>query len=98
MKDLGGGRLAYVVGKGAKSVVLFHDICGLHTGRHKQIADEIASRGFLVVVPDFFQEMGGGLLGKEDRGFGTLRSFFGFMCTLVTGRFKQFVKARRAAS
>ena len=37
VKDIGGGRLAYVVGTGAEAVVLFHDIFGLYTGRHKQV-------------------------------------------------------------
>ena len=36
------GLPVYVSGSGTKVIVLIHDIFGLHTGRHKQIADEYA--------------------------------------------------------
>ena len=34
------GTETYVAGSGNRAVVIFHDIFGLHTGRHKQIAGE----------------------------------------------------------
>lgn len=93
MVDIGGGLNAYVVGSSNKrSVVMFHDIFGMHSGRHKQIADELAARGFLVVMPDFFQTQGGGLFGREagrmyGNSFGT---FMKFMGALISGKMKGF--------
>ena len=99
MKDLGGGRMAYVVGSGTEAVAMLHDVFGVHTGRHKQMADEIASRGFLVVIPDFFQAARSGLFGTEDLGYGTsLSTLARFMYALASGRMKGFMRAhpRRA--
>ena len=88
----GGGVEAYVSGSGARAVVICHDIFGLHTGRHKQIADELAARGFTVVVPDFFQgDGGGGLFGRKERGYGMgLSTILRFLLALVSGRMKSF--------
>eukprot|EP00947_MAST-08B_sp_MAST-8B-sp1_P004831 g4831.t1 len=78
------GASAYVAGReGDKAVVLCHDVFGLHTGRHKQIADEIASRGFLVVIPDFFEEQDGGLWGDTEKGYVAGPSFSGPFLTMV---------------
>ena len=86
---------AYVVGKGPNAVVVFHDVFGLHTGRHKQIADTVSrSVGGPVVVPDFFEGEGGGLFGREEQGYGNSASKLGkFMIALVFGRMKAFQKA-----
>lgn len=82
----------YVTGSGPEAVVMFHDIFGLHTGRHKQIADELASRDLTVVVPDFFgnesSEFAGGLNKKEERGYGG--GLARFMYLLISGKFKAF--------
>jgi dienelactone hydrolase len=61
-----------VVGSGKTAIVIIHDVFGLHTGRHKQIADEFAAAGYYVVVPDFYNtaQTGGGLYGKEEYGYG----------------------------
>jgi len=72
---------------------MFHDIFGLHTGRHKQIADELAKHAdFTVVIPDFFtsqsDEFPGGINGKEERGYGG--GLPRFMYLLLTGKLKSF--------
>jgi dienelactone hydrolase len=36
------------------AVIMFTDMFGVHTGRHKQICDDLASNGFLTICPDFF--------------------------------------------
>jgi len=86
------GTPAYVVGQGPKAVVMVHDIFGLHSGRHKQLADEIASRGFLVIVPDFFAGADGGLFGKAyEPGYGMgMRKLFKFLWALMSGQAKSF--------
>eukprot|EP00929_Paragymnodinium_shiwhaense_P079352 TRINITY_DN41302_c0_g1_i1.p1 TRINITY_DN41302_c0_g1~~TRINITY_DN41302_c0_g1_i1.p1 ORF type:complete len:309 (-),score=67.33 TRINITY_DN41302_c0_g1_i1:117-1043(-) len=91
MQDLKGVQ-AYVVGnKSSKAVVMVHDVFGVHSGRHKQLADEIAKRGFLVVVPDFFESTGGGLFGKEVPGFGMpLGMMLKFLWMLMSGKMKGF--------
>lgn len=55
MEELPGGWQAYVVGAGPRAVVVASDIFGIHSGRTKDICDEIAAEGYLVVMPDFFQ-------------------------------------------
>lgn len=37
-------------------VVMFTDMFGVNTGRHKQLCDQLARQGFLVACPDFFVE------------------------------------------
>ncbi|KAH9259805.1 hypothetical protein BASA81_002231 [Batrachochytrium salamandrivorans] len=37
-------------------VILFHDIFGVSSGRTRLVADEIASWGYFVVLPDFFDD------------------------------------------
>ena len=54
METLPGGLEAYVVGNGSRAVVVASDIFGIHLGRHKEICDELAAEGYLVVMPDFF--------------------------------------------
>eukprot|EP01063_Lacrimia_lanifica_P001745 TRINITY_DN10901_c0_g1_i1.p1 TRINITY_DN10901_c0_g1~~TRINITY_DN10901_c0_g1_i1.p1 ORF type:complete len:307 (+),score=63.53 TRINITY_DN10901_c0_g1_i1:292-1212(+) len=83
---------AYVVGDGPKAVVLVHDIFGLHTGRLKQIADEIASSGFTVVAPDFFESCEGGLFGRRDLGYSTPRSMLSFLWAMITGSVKSYMR------
>ena len=84
------GTPAYVVGEGPKAVVMVHDIFGLYSGRHKQLADEIASRGFLVVVPDFFAGADGGLFGKEELGYGRMSTLLKFLWAMLSGQRKSF--------
>lgn len=46
----------YVVGEGSKCIIWCHDLGGF-TGkdRTRQLADKIASAGYLVIIPDFFR-------------------------------------------
>lgn len=55
MELLPGGLEAYVVGSGGRAIVVASDIFGIHSGRLKQICDELAAEGYLVVMPDFFK-------------------------------------------
>jgi len=51
------GLDVYVTGKSSnKAIIFFHDIFGSNSGRTKQLADEFALSGFLVVIPDLFTE------------------------------------------
>jgi hypothetical protein len=38
------------------AVLIFHDIYGLDSGRTRHVADQIASWGYLVIMPDFFRD------------------------------------------
>jgi dienelactone hydrolase len=48
---------AYVVGSRSAShaVIVGYDIYGFNGGRIRNICDEIASHGYLVVLPDYFR-------------------------------------------
>lgn len=37
----------------SRAVIVFQDIFGIHTGRHKQFCDMLAEKGFGAVAPDF---------------------------------------------
>lgn len=52
--DIGGVSL-YEVGSGTKALVLFEDIFGIESGRHKTIADTYAELGFKVYLPEFLE-------------------------------------------
>jgi dienelactone hydrolase len=89
MEDLD-GLPVYVTGSGTKTIVIVHDIFGLHTGRHKQIADEIAKNGFLVIVPDFFVASKGGMWGKTEYTGAT--KILKFIWGLVGGGMKSYIR------
>lgn len=48
--DLGGSKV-YHSGSGSKYLILFEDIFGIDSGKHKTIADTYAQLGFNVYVP-----------------------------------------------
>lgn len=48
-----GGFNIYEIGNGRKALVLFEDIFGIESGRHKIIADTYANLGFTVFLPEF---------------------------------------------
>lgn len=54
MLELGGLSL-YEVGSGNKALVLFEDIFGIESGRHKTVADTYAALGFKVYMPEFLE-------------------------------------------
>jgi len=84
MQDVGGVP-AYIVGSGTKTILLIHDIFGLHTGRHKQIADEFAKNGYFVVMPDFFYRATtpSGMFGTKEMGYGLLGGNTRFTCRVI---------------
>jgi dienelactone hydrolase len=45
----------YWKGSGTSCVVVFMDIFGFNSGRHKNIVDELSEEGYLVVMPDLFK-------------------------------------------
>jgi hypothetical protein len=50
--DIGGFKV-YEIGSARKALVLFEDIFGIESGRHKIIADTYAALGFTVFWPEF---------------------------------------------
>merc|ERR1719433_648067 len=59
MVVVGGDLPCYVARPSRPShsaVIMFSDMFGIHTGRHKQMCDLLASEGFLVLCPDFFKD------------------------------------------
>jgi len=45
----------YTVGSGTKAIVVIPDVFGIDSGRTKAICDQLADRGYLVVLPDLFK-------------------------------------------
>lgn len=76
------GQLDCYVARPAKessiAILMFSDIFGLHSGRHKLLCDQLAAEGYLVVCPDFFE--GGSPLGQQMQ-FGVKSCKF--VCTFV---------------
>merc|ERR1712127_129233 len=61
--DLGSGLSIYTVGQGGpdtRTVVWNYDIMGFNGGRTRQLCDQLASQGFLVILPDYFRGQGQG--------------------------------------
>lgn len=50
--DLGEGLKVYEAGTGTKALVLFEDIFGTESGRHRTLADTFASFGYIVYLPE----------------------------------------------
>jgi dienelactone hydrolase len=48
----------YVSGSGESAIIVVYDIFGFDGGRVRQVCDQIADTGFLVVLPDFFRGPG----------------------------------------
>jgi len=55
--DIGGGEPMdiYRVGNGSRCIVWNYDIFGFNGGRTREIADLIASKGFTVLIPDYYR-------------------------------------------
>ena len=64
------GLPIYYIGQGEKAIIFVYDIFGFDSGRTKQMCDELAAEGYLVVLPDFFRHDG---LKSSD-----MEGFFGF--------------------
>lgn len=45
--------VAWPAGGTTKAVIVFQDIFGIHSGRHKQFCDMLAEKGYGAVAPDF---------------------------------------------
>jgi dienelactone hydrolase len=69
--DTGLALPAYVVGDASskKGIMLMYDVFGFNGGHVKGVCDELASQGFLVVMPDFY------FGGKNPRG-GSIEPFY----------------------
>jgi len=70
---------------GAKTaVVVFQDVFGIHTGRHKQFCDMLAEKGYGAVAPDF---TGTDPIISNPPKYGcTCWCFWSFMCGILSGR------------
>jgi len=53
------GLSVYTVGQGEKAIIVIHDLLGVDSGRTKEICDQFADAGYLIVMPDFFEGDGG---------------------------------------
>jgi len=68
------GLSVYTIGQGEKAIILIHDIFGVDSGRTKEICDQLADAGYLVVMPDFFE--GDGETEKDImEGFAMCRAY-----------------------
>jgi len=74
-------------GSCTSAIVMFTDMFGVHTGRHKQLCDELALEGFLVICPDFFY---GAPYMKKVPSYGiTLGCFCQFFCLVICKSFEK---------
>lgn len=64
------GLPIYHIGQGEKAIIFVYDIFEFDSGRTKQMCDELAAEGCLVVLPDFFRHDGHKSIDME--------GFFGF--------------------
>ena len=66
-KSMLGDLPIYTVGSpGDSAVLVFADVFGPNTGRHSAVADQLASEGYFVVMPD---HMRGAAMGEGDPAF-----------------------------
>eukprot|EP01098_Paradermamoeba_levis_P005500 TRINITY_DN2316_c0_g1_i1.p1 TRINITY_DN2316_c0_g1~~TRINITY_DN2316_c0_g1_i1.p1 ORF type:complete len:248 (+),score=48.37 TRINITY_DN2316_c0_g1_i1:72-815(+) len=72
----------YLSGQGNnRAVVVGYDIFGWHTGRMRKWCDDIASKGFLVILPDFFR---GQAWDPEDVPFSDVQKFQAWKNSVAT--------------
>ena len=66
------------------AIIVFQDIFGIHTGRHKQFCDMLAEKGYAAVAPDF---TGADPIISNPPQYGcSLCCFFSFCCGACCGR------------
>jgi len=69
-----------------KGIIMFADMFGVHTGRHKQFCDMLAENGFMAVCPDFLEKSP--YMSKSTPSFGmNYCCAMEFLCLLVCGGF-----------
>lgn len=69
-----------------KGVIMFADMFGVHTGRHKQFCDMLAENGFMAVCPDFLEKSP--YMSRCTPTFGmNYCCAMEFLCLLVCGGF-----------
>mmetsp|Transcript_66183 Transcript_66183/g.132799 ORF Transcript_66183/g.132799 Transcript_66183/m.132799 type:complete len:276 (+) Transcript_66183:70-897(+) len=74
----------------SRAVVMFSDMFGVHTGRHKQLCDDLAADGFIAVCPDFFVDAP---YMKRAPAYGsTLCCVANFICGLASGSYAKNTK------
>ena len=61
------GLPIYYIGQGEKAIIFAYDLFGFDSGRTKQMCDELAAEGYLVILPDFFRH--DGLKSRDMEGF-----------------------------
>ncbi|CAK0822860.1 unnamed protein product [Prorocentrum cordatum] len=71
------------------AVIMFTDMFGVDTGRHKQICDDLASNGFLTICPDFFVDAP--YMKKHAWGI-SLSCACEFICGLLCGGFDKITR------
>jgi len=55
VETLEGGLEVYRVGKGERCIIWNYDIYGFDAGMSRQMADHMAEKGFLVIMPDYYR-------------------------------------------
>lgn len=74
-------------GPAKRGVVMFTDMFGVDTGRHRQFCDQLADEGFLAVCPNFFA---GNPYVKNPPTFGkSFGCLAQFICGICTGGLKR---------
>jgi dienelactone hydrolase len=67
------------------AVIVFQDVFGINTGRHKQFCDMLADKGYGAVAPDF---TGKDPIVSNPPKYGiTFGCFAGFACAMCCGRY-----------
>lgn len=89
MKTIGGIE-CYVnwasVPQSQKAVIVFQDVFGIHSGRHKQFCDMLAEKGYGTVMPDL---TGQDPIVKAPQYGSSCSCFWGFLCAFACGSFKK---------
>mmetsp|Transcript_100575 Transcript_100575/g.284903 ORF Transcript_100575/g.284903 Transcript_100575/m.284903 type:complete len:276 (+) Transcript_100575:117-944(+) len=69
------------------AVIVFQDVFGIHSGRHKQFCDMVAEKGYGAVAPDF---TGTNPYVRNPPQYGcSFCCFFGFFFGIFSGRFRR---------
>jgi len=70
----------------SKGVIMFADMFGVHTGRHKQFCDMLAENGYLAICPDFLEKSP--YMSPSTPKFGASKCCaLEFICLFVCGTF-----------
>jgi len=79
--------VSWPAGGASCAVIVFQDVFGIHTGRHKQFCDMLAEKGYGAVAPDF---TGADPIVRNPPQYGcSCCCFLSFFCAYCSGRMKR---------